>query len=200
MFKCWSQSYAPGHAEECFCAWTYSSARLTLPPSPHSPTTVSCLFVLCGVLKLDSVMVDLISSMINHNVLEVIFSYLDLRDLKNCAVVCRSWKHFLDDENSDVWRSHCMRKLPEEALKSDLLSSVPTYKMKLRAYYHAWNPNDCSRNVYIKPNGFTLHRWVEKPTIIFLKQCRSYRRTIERWLGIRNKVIKLPEQTQLSVI
>lgn len=104
-------------------------------------------------------MVDLISSMINHNVLEVIFSYLDLRDLRNCAVVCRSWKHFLDDENSDVWRSHCLRKLPEEALKSDLMSSVPTYKMKLRAYYHAWNPNDCSRNVYIKPNGFTLHRW-----------------------------------------
>lgn len=109
-------------------------------------------------------MVDLISSMINHNVLEVIFSYLDLRDLRNCAVVCRSWKHFLDDENSDVWRSHCLRKLPEEALKSDLMSSVPTYKMKLRAYYHAWNPNDCSRNVYIKPNGFTLHRWEQKQT------------------------------------
>ncbi|XP_065369339.1 F-box/SPRY domain-containing protein 1 [Calliphora vicina] len=103
-------------------------------------------------------MVDLIASMINYNVLEVIFSYLDLRDLRNCSLVCRSWKNFLDDENSDVWRTYCIRKLPEEALKSDLLSSVPTYKMKLRAFYHAWNPNDCSRNVYIKPNGFTLHR------------------------------------------
>lgn len=53
---------------------------------------------------------------------------------------------------------HAIRKLAEEALKSDLLASVPTYKAKLRAFYHAWNPNDCSRNIYIKPNQFTLHR------------------------------------------
>lgn len=55
---------------------------------------------------------------------------------------------------------HCIRKLTEEAIKSDLLSSVPTYKSKLRAFFHAWNPMDCSRNVYIKPSGFTLHRYV----------------------------------------
>merc|ERR1712032_848837 len=78
---------------------------------------------------------------------------------------------------------HCIRKLAEEALKSGLLSSTPTYKVhpliltpldnaqlhscfscqiwfqaKLRAFYHAWNPADCSRNIYVKPNGFTLHR------------------------------------------
>ena len=77
---------------------------------------------------------------------------------------------------------HCIRKLAEEALKSELLSSTPTYKVspqlkycnsdniflgeklmmqpqaKLRAFYHAWNPADCSRNIYVKPNGFTLHR------------------------------------------
>lgn len=23
---------------------------------------------------------------------------------------------------------------------------------------HAWNPSDCSRNGYVKPNGFTFHR------------------------------------------
>ena len=51
-----------------------------------------------------------------------------------------------------------MRKLAEEALKSDILSNVPTYKAKLRAFYHAWNPNDCSKNIYIKANGFTVHR------------------------------------------
>ncbi|KAI4465549.1 spry domain containing socs box protein [Holotrichia oblita] len=73
-------------------------------------------------------------------------------------VLCKKWYKFLNDENNDVWRLHCIRKLAEEALKSDLLSSVPTYKAKLRAFYHAWNPNDCSRNIYIKPNGFTLHR------------------------------------------
>lgn len=107
-------------------------------------------------------MVDPIAAMINYNVLEVIFSYLDLRDLRNCSMVCKNWYSFLNDENSDVWRAHCLRKLAEEALKSDLLSSVPTYKTKLRAFYHAWNSNDCSRNVYIKPNGFTLHRYVNK--------------------------------------
>lgn len=92
------------------------------------------------------------------NVLEVMFSYLDLHDLRNCSLVCKKWYEYLNDENNDVWRLHCIGKLAEEALKSDLLSSVPTYKAKLRAFYHAWNPNDCSRNVYIKPNGFTLHR------------------------------------------
>jgi len=45
-----------------------------------------------------------------------------------------------------------------QALKSDLLLSVPTYKAKLRAFYHAWNPLDSSRHIYIKPNAFTLHR------------------------------------------
>jgi F-box protein 45 len=45
-----------------------------------------------------------------------------------------------------------------QALKSDLLLSVPSYKAKLRAFYHAWNPLDSSRHIYIKPNAFTLHR------------------------------------------
>lgn len=94
------------------------------------------------------------------NILEAIFSYLDLRELRNCSLVCKNWYRYLNDENNDVWRMHCIRKLAEDAIKSDLLSSVPTYKAKLRAFFHAWNPNDCSRNVYIKTNGFTLHRWV----------------------------------------
>lgn len=92
------------------------------------------------------------------NILEAIFSYLDLRDLRNCSLVCKNWYRYLNDENNDVWRMHCMRKVAEDAIKSDLLSSVPTYKAKLRAFFHAWNPNDCSRNVYIKTTGFTLHR------------------------------------------
>ena len=36
--------------------------------------------------------------------------------------------------------------------------ALPTYKAKLRAFCHAWNPDDCSRNIYVKPSGFTLHR------------------------------------------
>ncbi|KFM82020.1 F-box/SPRY domain-containing protein 1-like isoform X1 [Stegodyphus dumicola] len=95
---------------------------------------------------------------LTHNVLEIIFSYLDLTDLRGCSLVCKNWYQLLNDEDNDVWRLHCIRKLAEEALRSDILSSVPTYKAKLRAFYHAWDPNECSRNVYIKPNGFTLHR------------------------------------------
>lgn len=107
---------------------------------------------------MDSEMSETIATNLPDNILESVFSYLDLRDLRNCSIVCKKWNRYLNDENNEVWRMHCMRKLTEEAIKSDLLSSVPTYKAKLRAYYHAWNPMDCSRNVYIKPSGFTLHR------------------------------------------
>ena len=57
-----------------------------------------------------------------------------------------------------LFRLQCLRKLDEETLNSDLLSSLPTYKEKLRAFYYAWNPDDCSRNIYVKRDGFTLHR------------------------------------------
>ncbi|KAJ1520219.1 hypothetical protein ONE63_004429 [Megalurothrips usitatus] len=99
-----------------------------------------------------------IAGKLKDPILEVIFSYLDLHDLRNCSLVCKNWYKILNDENNDVWRLHCVNKLAEDAMTSDLLSSVPTYKAKLRGFYHAWNPHDCSRNVYIKPNGFTLHR------------------------------------------
>lgn len=99
-----------------------------------------------------------IAARLPDNVLEVIFVYLDLGELRQCAQVCRNWHRYLSDENNDVWRMHCLRRLADEALKSELLVSVPTFKAKLRALHHAWNPNDCSPNVYVKPNGFTLHR------------------------------------------
>ena len=86
------------------------------------------------------------------------FAFLELPELRTCSLVCKNWYRYLNDENNDVWRMHCIRKLAEEALRSELLGSVPTYKAKLRAFYHAWNPADCSNNIYIKPNGFTLHR------------------------------------------
>lgn len=101
---------------------------------------------------------DSIASKFSHNILEVIFSYLSLSDLKRCLLVCKHWNRYLCNEDNDVWRMHCIRELGEETMRAALLSSTPTYKSKLRAYYYAWNPLDCSRNVYIKPNGFTMHR------------------------------------------
>jgi len=93
------------------------------------------------------------------SVLEVVFSFLDLTSLFNASLVCKNWWRYLtEDENSDVWRMNCVRRLASEALKSELLSTLPSYKAKLRAFLRSWNPEDCSRNIYIKSNGFTLHR------------------------------------------
>ena len=93
------------------------------------------------------------------SVLETLFSFLDLSSLRASSLTCKNWYRILNDENNDVWRLHCVRRLAQEALQSsDLLASCPTYKSKLRAFCHSWNPEDCSRNIYVKPNGFTLHR------------------------------------------
>ena len=35
---------------------------------------------------------------------------------------------------------------------------ISPFQAKLRAFLRSWNPEDCSRNIYIKSNGFTLHR------------------------------------------
>lgn len=84
---------------------------------------------------------------------------LELSELRNCALVCKHWYRCLHgDENSEVWRSLCARSLAEEALRTDILCNLPSYKAKVRAFQHAFSTNDCSRNVYIKKNGFTLHR------------------------------------------
>jgi len=91
-------------------------------------------------------------------VLNVIFSYLDIADVRNCCLTCRRWNRYLRDEDSEVWRNQCRNKLPRTSLMSEILTSAPTYRAKLRAFYHAWNPNDSSRNVYIIEDGFTLHR------------------------------------------
>lgn len=64
-------------------------------------------------------------------VLEHIFSYLELSDLMCCGLVCWHWNNILADENSEVWRSLCSRSLTDEALRSDILCNLPTYKGKV---------------------------------------------------------------------
>ncbi|XP_024230371.1 F-box/SPRY domain-containing protein 1 isoform X1 [Oncorhynchus tshawytscha] len=99
-----------------------------------------------------------IAGRLPSRVLEHVFSYLDLYDLMRCSLVCWHWNNCLADENSEVWRSLCARSLFEEALRSDILCNLTTYKGKLKSYLHALSSHDCSRNVYVKKNGFTLHR------------------------------------------
>ena len=49
------------------------------------------------------------------------FSYLELSELRSCALVCKHWYRCLHgDENSEVWRSLCARSLAEEALRTDI--------------------------------------------------------------------------------
>lgn len=64
-------------------------------------------------------------------VLEHIFSYLELSDLVRCALVCWHWNNILADENSEVWRSLSSRTLSDEALRSDILCNLPTYRGKV---------------------------------------------------------------------
>ncbi|RCN46060.1 ribosomal protein L3 [Ancylostoma caninum] len=62
-------------------------------------------------------------------------------------------------KDSTVWRSLAQRKVSESALADPyLLSELASYKKKLRAFYYAWNPNDVSKNNYVRANGFTVHR------------------------------------------
>ena len=47
-------------------------------------------------------------------------------------LVCKNWYRFLNDENNDVWRMHCIRKLTEEALRQPLRM-------------HSWAAQDAGR-------------------------------------------------------
>lgn len=69
-------------------------------------------------------------------VLEHIFSYLELTDLIQCVLVCWHWNNILSDENSEVWRSLSNRSLTDEALRSDILCNLPTYKGKVGIPMH----------------------------------------------------------------
>lgn len=97
-------------------------------------------------------------SALPENVLENVFSFLELSDIRNASLVCHEWNRIACDENNEVWRTQCFKRMSREVVYSELLSSCPTFKAKLRAHIHSWNPLDCSRNIYVKPNGFTIHR------------------------------------------
>ena len=52
------------------------------------------------------------------SLLEHIFSYLNLTELSNSARVCKSWNRYLTDENNEIWRYQCLRKLSEKVKKN----------------------------------------------------------------------------------
>lgn len=83
----------------------------------------SCAGAACGASG--------VAGRLPSRVLEHIFSYLDLSDLMRCSLVCWHWNNCLADENSEVWRSQCTRLLSDEALRSDILCNLATYKGKV---------------------------------------------------------------------
>jgi len=91
-----------------------------------------------------------------NEILDLLFSYLSLADFRSCALVCRGWYRFLYREA--LWGNHCHKVLPAGVLSGDLLAAVKSYRNKVRAYTYAWNPNDCSKHIFVKSDGFTLHR------------------------------------------
>uniref|UniRef100_A0A914VTC8 F-box/SPRY domain-containing protein 1 n=1 Tax=Plectus sambesii TaxID=2011161 RepID=A0A914VTC8_9BILA len=94
-----------------------------------------------------------------HHVLARLFQYLSIKDLAACRRVCRHWMAYLEYEDCEVWETLCRREVPDSALSDPyLLCEVPTFLAKLRAFKHAWNSRDASRNVYVRSNGFTVHR------------------------------------------
>lgn len=97
-------------------------------------------------------------SSLPDNVLENVFTFLELGDVVSVGAVSSAWARVMSDENGDVWRALCLRRMDRDVLGSDLLVACPTFKTKLRAQLHAWNPHDCSRNIVVRPHGFTIHR------------------------------------------
>ncbi|MCP9259142.1 F-box/SPRY domain-containing protein 1 [Dirofilaria immitis] len=94
-----------------------------------------------------------------HIVLLAVFEYLSLKDLAQCMRVCKQWWTVLQYSDSFVWKRLARILIPDEALNDpSLLSETPSSKDKLRAFCYAWNPNDSSKNNYLRTNGFTVHR------------------------------------------
>ena len=88
-----------------------------------------------------------------------IFRNLSLEDLDSCMRVCRSWNLLITKADRGLWQTLARAEVPESALHDkELFSSSMTYREKLRAFRHAFNPLDASRNTYIRTNGFTVHR------------------------------------------
>jgi len=91
-------------------------------------------------------------------VLDNIFSNLELPDLLSCMLVCRNWNQAINGDSTEPWKSLCRFQSSDKFLNSKHLSSIRSYKDKLRAILNSWNPNDCSTNIVVENYGFTFVR------------------------------------------
>ena len=91
-------------------------------------------------------------------ILHKIMCYLKLSDVYHLSLTCKAWSSIMKDEDSDYWKQLADKMIGPVVLKSEILSQLTSFKTKVRAAFHTWNHNDCSKNIYIKSSGFTLHR------------------------------------------
>ena len=153
------------------------------------------------------------SPQISEDILTEIFLYLDLRDLSSVSQVCSQWHDVLLDEDSCIWESQFLRNVPLKAQKSKVMESFSSYKAKLIAYLHGWNPSDCSKNIYILDDGFTYHRRAVAQSTDAARGRRGFRSGRHCWevwwekslgshavIGVALKQARMEQQGYLSLI
>lgn len=91
------------------------------------------------------------------DILNLVFSYLSVRDLCNCCRTSRRWRDILGTR-SYLWKQNLLAHTPDKFHNDPLLQDLDTAKDKLIAYYCSWSEEDHSKNVYVMPNKLTVHR------------------------------------------
>ena len=99
-------------------------------------------------VKMDSVPDDIVL---------LIFSNLDWRDKMSCSQVCKVWNRLIVSECTQAWHVASKDVLPTSSLNFDLIRTLAP-KDKIRAFYCGFGKDTVSDNMYVMPNGFTVHR------------------------------------------
>ena len=90
-------------------------------------------------------------------ILLLVFSNLNWRDKTSCSQVCKRWNLLIVFKCTRAWQAALKDVLPDSSLNFDLIRGLPA-KDKIRAFYCGFGKNTVSKNMYIMPNGFTVHR------------------------------------------
>lgn len=91
--------------------------------------------------------------------LQHIFSYLSLKDIQSCMLVCKRWNIIIEHYSDTFWRNRLAKLTSNTTLKDlTMLNIFKKPRLKVRAIKCSWNPRDTSKNMFVKPNGITVHR------------------------------------------
>ena len=94
---------------------------------------------------------------LSERVMQRILAHLSLGDAVRCSFACRSWYSLIQgNEDSEFWERESRCRIPSST--GDTLSSLSSSKSRVRAAAHCWDGGSCSRNMYLKGGGFTVHR------------------------------------------